>query len=391
MNTDTISFDPVFLNFAQQIANQALLLSKDLTKLSLDQPKFDGITLLQTTLKLIPESTLATAGQDKVRVGTTGQIGSTMLTNEQATATCYSLRAKLVGYRPFGAEIIQAMVPVRSALDETIRKLLLIDWNSQRWNPELIKVLLRYQALIHSICGPSSIFNKLDDQHKADKYLPLIREELVPECHKIATLVIRHFLPNIASAKAQILENASESAREFDNLWSKAAMPLFKFALFKSFETLPRQTRELVQTKEDLADIREALPEIFASYAARHEPTKLDASLPNLMPEASRFAVDNFRMVSEFADLVDFFKQATDFHEIEKLIVINDAELALNLCLLKIDLIELALELNECRLAQPLNSFFGALVFTSTKLVYANMQLVNAATGNKPDSESAKR
>ncbi len=386
MNTDTISIDPVFLNLAQQIANQALLLSKDLTRLSLDQPKFDGIGLLQATLKLVPESTSAAAGQYQVAVGTTGQIGSTMLTNEQAVTSCYSLRAKLVSYRPFGAEIIQAMVPVRSAVDETIRKLLLIDWNSQQWNPDFIKILLRYQALIQAITSPSSVFNKADEQHKAENYLPIIREELVPECHKIATLLIRFYLPAIASAKAQILENASENAKEFEYLWTKAAMPLFKFALFKSFETLPRQTRELLQNKEDLADIREALPEIFASYVAGREPTKLDTSSTILMPEPSRFGVDNFRMVTEFADLVDFFKRATDFHEIQNLIALNDAELALNISLLKMDLVELALELNQSRQAQQLNSFFGALVFASTKLVYANIQLVNAATGNKPDS-----
>jgi len=378
--TSQIVYDSVSTNLADQIASQALSLSNTLAQLCLYVRPTDGITLLQSVLKLVPEGEF---GPDKyeLSVGQTGSIGATNLTNELALSTSYLIRAKLLSYGPLGAEIIHAAAPARSAIDKTVRDILMLDWSTAGWNKQLMPTVAYYQSVVHSISKVSGIFADADEDKNPEKYKQHIRESLIPVCHKIAAQLIRAQLPIIATAKEALLEDASDTVLEFNRLWAVAQMPLFKFALLRSFQNLPSATRELLLNLNELADLRDQLPEIFSSFSAGLKTPKSKAELMSSISDSNHYAPDNFRMVSEFSDLIDFAKEASDFSGLETLIVLNFAELVMSINLVKMDLVQLALELDEAQFAQPLRSFFSALIFTATKLSYSNGQLVNEVRG----------
>jgi len=160
--------------------------------------------------------------------------------------------------------------------------------------------------------------------------------------------------------------------------------------MLKSFQSLPTKTRELLLSKEDLADVREDLPEIFASFVKGLKTPKSREEMLASINEASHYTPDNFRMVSEFADLIDFLKASSNFDNLDSLVMLNYNEMILTISLIKMDLIELALESGDSQFAQPLRTFFSALVFTTTKLSYSNGQMINEVRGAELGRDTAE-
>ncbi len=369
------SFNPIVLNLAEATISQALAFSQTLTQISLRSQPADGVTALRAAMSLVPELPIEPDAH-QVKLGKNGAIGSTYLTNEAALDTCFRLRAQLASFRPLGAEIIHSALNARAQVDETMRQLLLVDWSAQNWNPQVMQAVNRYRTFVLGISRTSSAFAYADEGNQEEKFRTLLRDELIPECHKLAAQLIRTCLPLLNEQKQQILAEGSDTLTEFDRLWSKACMPLFRFVISNSSHKLPAATKKLLQNIDDLADARDSVPEIFNTFAQQFSGSKpTPARLP--MPKLSNFGQDNFRVVPEFAELCDFLVEVRDFTGLASLLTISYAELSLQMSLIKMDLVAHGLELDDDKQAQPLQALFSALTFASTKLSFSYNQLVN--------------
>ncbi|MDP3508582.1 MAG: hypothetical protein Q8T09_11370 [Candidatus Melainabacteria bacterium] len=374
--------DVLSLNLADSIANQALGFSHTLAQLCLRPHKPDAVTELRRAMSLLPvnqekvETALEPAPETyDIKLGKKDafELGSLQLSNEEALALCYRLRVELGSFRPLGAEIIHSAMHTRAQVESTMKQILLIDWSTQAWNSLLMQTVSRYYTFVLSISRFSSAFSEADED-KSEKFKLLIQEELVPECHKIASSLIRTYLPMVFTTKESLLADGSENLKELDRLLKVAQMPLFNFCLFKAFKTLPMQTRDLLADKEDLSDVRDALPQIFTSYV---DGLKSQGHKNFEMSESSHYSPDNYLVVPEFAALVDFLKESGEFTGLDLLILLNYTEVVLTVSLLKIDLIEQVLDSGEKQLAGSLSQFYSALTSACSKLSFSNSQLVN--------------
>jgi hypothetical protein len=374
-NERSTSLNAIALNLAEQTISHALAFSQILTQLYLRSKPADGVTALRAAMSLVPELPHE-LDTHQVKVGKNGAIGSTYLTNEAALDTCFLLRAQLASFRPLGAEIIHSALNARAQVDETMRQILLIDWSAQGWNPQVMQTVNRYRTFVLGISRTSSAFAHADEGDQEEKFKTLLRDELIPECHKLAAQLIRTCLPQLREQKEQILAVGSETLTEFDGLWSKAVMPLFRFVISNSSHKLPPATKELLLNIDELGDVRDSLPEIFTSFAQQFNGSKTaPARLPRL--DMSNFGQDNFRVVPEFAELCDFLVEVSDFTGLASLVAISYAELSLQMSLIKMDLVAYGLELDDDEQAQPLQAFFSAFAFASTKFAFSHKQLVD--------------
>lgn len=374
-NEGSNSFNATALNLAEATISHALAYSQTLTQLYLRSKKADGVTALRAAMSLVPELPVE-PDTHQVKFGKNGAIGSTYLTNEAALNTCFRLRAQLASFRPLGAEIIHSALNARAQVDETMRQIFLIDWSAQSWNPQVMQAVNRYRTFVLGISRTSSAFAYADEGDQEEKFKTLLRDELIPECHKLAAQLIRTCLPLLNEQKQQILAEGSDTLTEFDRLWSKAGMPLFRFVISNSSHKLPAPTKKLLQNIDELADVRDSLPEIFNTFAQQFSGSKAAPARPP-MPNLSNFGQDNFRVVPQFAEFCDFLLEVNDFRGLASLLTISYAELSLQTSLIKMDLVAHGLELDDDKQAQPLQALFSALVFASTKLAFSHNQLVN--------------
>jgi hypothetical protein len=381
-NERSTSLTAIALYLAEQTISHALAFSQTLTQLYLRSKPTDGVTALRAAMLLVPELPLE-LDSHQVKVGNTGTIGSTYLSNEAALDTCFRLRAQLASFRPLGAEIIHRALNARAQVDETIGQILLIDWSTESWNTQVMPAVNRYRTFVLGISRTSPAFARADESDQDEKFKTLLRDELIPECHKLASQLIRTCLPLLNEQRQQILAGGSDTLVEFERLWSKAAMPLFRFVISKSSHKLPAATKKLLQNIDELSDVRDSLPEIFTSFAQQFNGSKTaPARLPML--DMSNFGQENFRVVPEFDGLCDFLVEVRDFTGLASLLTISYAELSLQVSLIKMDLVAHGLELDDDKQAQPLQALFSALAFASTKLAFSNNQLI----GEVRNSES---